>query len=926
MCLITGPAAAGKSGVVTEKLRRAASRGEGPVLVLPADPDVARSVEEYARKGVSGVRISQFDRWIEGLWHLYGDGRKPVRTAMRSAVATSALGSVLGEEGVSRGLVELLAALARQAPDVSRGPVEFRTEPFLAQGYRNYCQELENRGLIEPMEMVRVLSDTPPELPGPVGLNHFTGLPAACERLALSLAGQADVSVALTWEEGLAATEALSPLVSRLLAAGAEHTVVTDESWTDPHLRDLSRALFSGVEPLRADGALRLVEAGGTDGECHAIARRVRELVDGGAAEEEIAVTARDMGSRANRLVRALSSHGITCSLDVSLPFRATAFGGAMMGLLEAVGDPSRARERLLAFVSSPFSGMDPAETAEIDRSWRRWRASAQRMYADVTRSAVSVPVRRLLEQARQGGRPAELEAFQWNNMAILMLGSAAERDPSLSVPGSPDLAAHRLFLRVIGELAQEGEGRLSSATLERSLANARVGTGSTNGSDVLLTDAHRLTGRRFDTVIVMGLTAFEFSADRPESLASALLGELPGAAPADIRAEERMLFYSVVTRARARLVLSRTTSDDRGEAIRPSVFWEEVVDRYGGSERLAAAGVSKETDSADGAPESAPSYSDGRRERRRRAAGRAVPAGATVRGAADGIDLSADLDGHEFSASEIERYLACPYWWFVERALRPREIDSEFDARAKGTVAHALLASFYERWGSTGAVRVTPETLGAALEVYAELEREHRDAWKERIVGLAEEVSLDRAMRQVRATIVDDASLLPGFQPAGHEVEFGRDAGVPLTFGGVPMAGRIDRIETGPAGVLAIDYKSKADVVGVRSFATRGLVQATVYAAAAQALTGRRILGGVYRSLRTQAVRGFWRADELDFGGRETRSDGLEEEDFAAEIERAETVVAEAVEAMCAGRITPDPASPSTCDHCPARGMCGVS
>ena len=121
---------------------------------------------------------------------------------------------------------------------------------------------------------------------------------------------------------------------------------------------------------------------------------------------------------------------------------------------------------------------------------------------------------------------------------------------------------------------------------------------------------------------------------------------------------------------------------------------------------------------------------------------------------------------------------------------------------------------------------------------------------------------------------VADDASFLPSFEPAGHEVPFGAAHGVPFELGGVRMAGRIDRVERGPAGVVAIDYKSSGAVKGVGSFDAHGLIQPTVYAAAASRVYGAPVAGGVYRSMRTLSVRGFWLRGAIDLGDRGAASD----------------------------------------------------
>jgi len=69
-------------------------------------------------------------------------------------------------------------------------------------------------------------------------------------------------------------------------------------------------------------------------------------------------------------------------------------------------------------------------------------------------------------------------------------------------------------------------------------------------------------------------------------------------------------------------------------------------------------------------------------------------------------------------SASQIQAYVRCPYRWFCEYLLAPRELEREFDAREEGEFAHLLLASVYESLISSGQARLDPEGLDAAIEL----------------------------------------------------------------------------------------------------------------------------------------------------------------------------------------------------------------
>ena len=55
----------------------------------------------------------------------------------------------------------------------------------------------------------------------------------------------------------------------------------------------------------------------------------------------------------------------------------------------------------------------------------------------------------------------------------------------------------------------------------------------------------------------------------------------------------------------------------------------------------------------------------------------------------------------HTFSATDLERYAACPFRYFFERILKIEPIEDltlEFDVMQRGSVVHDVLAKFHRR------------------------------------------------------------------------------------------------------------------------------------------------------------------------------------------------------------------------------------
>lgn len=923
--LIVGPSNAGKSGRLNEVLS-GASRGQ-PLLVVPSSPDVRTAERELAGKRMLGVRVTTLDGWVEELWGLHGDGRRFVSDAARRALvadAASGMHGALEESGATPGFGRLLSRLVALVAD----PVVPKDGLAAALGIAmsRYDRLVESVGLVEPVAAYAALALDPPSVSGPVAVNRFTDLSVAQERLLVALSRDSEVHIALTWDEGSPASAVLDPLVARLCdSAASVSTLPPDQVYTEPGLQALAETLYSPdgeAHPLPP--SLRIGGAVGVNAECALVAQQAA------AASTEmggsVVIAFKDAAARLEPLRVALAAEGLDAEFDVAQQMIQTAFGRAMAALLDGVSDDPDHRERMIAFLTSPYSGMETDQAASLDREWRRKRAGRGRVAREVR--AAGSPVGRIVELAGMvAGAPVTQESgSNWQELAGLLLANA-QAAGSDDVQGLADAAAHRTLIGIVFELASVREQGASFDELKAALRETRVVTArETGGSDVLVTEVERIRGRRFETVIIGGLTAAEFSSERPRSLSLVLAEALGQPAAGDGALRERALFHTAVTRARKRLVLVRQVSDAKGEPVRQSVFMDEVFDVYRTREQategqppadLVELGVEQA-----GLVTHLPALTNGRhaeRVRRCLATGVIPARGALENPAA----LQSLAQAREYSVSEIEAYLSCPYRWFFDRVISPRETDAAFDAKEKGSLAHSILASFYTAWGADGARRVKAENLDEAFALLDGIERTMVEAASRGVRGLEEELALAQAVEWARGIIREDPDYLLGFLPLHHELRFGTDAGRPVTIGGVSLKGSIDRVDVSAGGVVVTDYKSARTLHGGRSFASKGLVQAPVYLAVAASEFGVSPLGCVYRSFKSQEVRGAWLRDALG-GCRWSSRDAFDVEELQEVIQEAIECMRRAVEGIRSGDIAPRPLSKSVCERCPAVTFCG--
>lgn len=927
LTLVTGLPNTGKSGRLYGPVIEAARTGRSPVVALPSAPDARRATEEFAARGVTGIRTVVLDRWIAELWALYGDGRRLVQPALREVLARRACIEagleVLGDATHQPGLVQLVAALAETAPNLTAVEANSAEDHDILRVLARFNHLLEDEGLIEPAAAAMTLGASPPDIGGPVAVNRFTDLSAAQEAFISGLASRVDLGVALSWEDAHPATEALTGLVNRLGDLG--HHVHVDSPEPHGELERFERDLFRPQEVLEPNGEVVFCEAATPELEVVLALDCAVECIEAGVAPDRIAVLFRDAAARFDLTRAAARQVNVDVNLDVTISLQATHMGRALLALMDVAAGRDLTRGRFLGFLASPYSGAAAAQVEDLDARWRRRRTSGLRLLDDVSKiPSAARMVRSARDLVNRGWTPKAVEG--WKQLVDSMLVAADERRGLAHEAGTWDCATHRAALEVVSGLADIGEG-VRESEVRSALARAPVSRGGPERSGaVVFTEAHRARSRRFDVMILGGLTASEFSAQRARPFASEWLERLGLSAGSDANAAERMLFHTLVSRPRKRLYLLRSASDMTGETLRPSVFWEEALDLYRTFEdvrsgvhperavwrRLGQASLARE----------AVAYTSGAREARK------DPGQAPLRpsrgGALAGRVREELALRDEFSVSELEVYAACPYRWFFERALHPRELDAAFEAREAGSMAHEALAAFYARWGEGGgARRVSPQTLDEARAVANTVFEEIVVAGS-RPADLAERLTIDEVRRWVMNVIEDDARWLPGYLPLAHEVAFGNAEGRPFEFGGVRLRGRIDRVDTDGTGVVVTDYKSASTVHGHRSFATYGVLQLPVYLAAAVQMFDLQPHAGVFRSLRSRRARGLWLDERFSKFELGSNTDSVTAEELARALADAEERVAWAVQHIRAGDISPCKGGCGACRTCTARSLCG--
>ncbi|HUB72841.1 MAG TPA: PD-(D/E)XK nuclease family protein [Solirubrobacteraceae bacterium] len=478
---------------------------------------------------------------------------------------------------------------------------------------------------------------------------------------------------------------------------------------------------------------------------------------------------------------------------------------------------------------------------------------------------------------------------------AAELLSTMEREDAAALACGRRALAELRELARAAGELAPASAAELADVLARLELVDERSAGAATLGPDakaepdaavpapppaVAVLEALALRARRVRALFVCGLQEGVFPARaRPQPLLGederARLAELSGlrlgaradGSLPDQLGAERYLLYAAVSRPQERLYLSWHAADDDGQPSARSLFVDDVCDLFGAG--LQADRARRALGAVDPAspPAGVPSSSSA-----------PAPAGAAacqpVRRLLDRSVLE-ELRERVWSASSLERWLACPVSWFVERLLRAEPIDADPEPLARGALAHAALKETFEGLRrETGSARLTPGKLARAREL---LQRELEAGEREHPLSTAPErrAAVRRRLRADLERYLEHASGLAGtLEPSAFELAFGfapegrcdacespagageRSELPALELGdGLRLRGRIDRVDVEDGEAVVYDYKG-ARAPGAARWRRDGDLQVALYMRAVQELLGVRAVGGFYQPLTGEDLR----------------------------------------------------------------------
>lgn len=428
------------------------------------------------------------------------------------------------------------------------------------------------------------------------------------------------------------------------------------------------------------------------------------------------------------------------------------------------------------------------------------------------------------------------------------------------------------------------------------------------------------------------------------EERARLRLGGLPLEPSA--RSDQPTLFYEAATRASGWLLLTRPYLAADGEKWEPSPYWRNAWALFYEKEeevpvvRVRAEDPRPLSDAASPlellsavlrARVPPPAGDEIQRAWRRVNAGSAVLRGrlaAEARGEYEGEAgklsraLRARYDSaHVWSASRLETYGTCGYFFYVAAALgleRREAPKAGYDVAQLGLLLHKILERVYRETPEpkelAGLLASLPQI---ANEVFAAAPRDYgfrpTPLW---------EMERAELLADLAATIEALEGLSDTFRPFKFEQSYGFK-GAPLSLdtpeGPLRFRGVIDRVDRNAAGELRIiDYKTGASGFDKAALVEGRRLQLPLYAlAATRALRLGRVVDGFYWAIRKR------QASSLQLGRfrHDTEAESLSGTEGAARV--AEQHVVEYVRAIRAGRFPPEVKSRGCPEYCPATLFC---
>ncbi len=895
-------------------------------VVVPRQDMVDWLKLRLAQRVPCGVHVMALEPWLQGEWELWGDGREPVSGAQRGALLRPVLRELSGLEP-SGSYVDSFISFVVDALACGVEPKRDDLQAALSA----YGALLDEHELVELWAQVELVARAQ------AGRELVFVEPDESKACVRALLG------ALEKEATLRVVERELPCLmgeaTGGAAGGAGGAGVLE---ADAPFAALRGTLFSGEENAAQPMGFKAVELLGTHAEPQLVLAQVREALAAGIPAHNVAVALPNTAGAYPAMLDCLAKAGVPFSCSFSLPFERTPFGTAFLQLksmLDADAPDDWVNDA--AFARSRYSGLALQDAHGFALSWRqRGGLTREERLQNLTQGI----------KGRVAGKKWKDKLFRLRKLLAAVTDSELVRvmlENAIAAKGvedetlADDTAAASAALGYFDLCISLGLEPCVQDLSRQSVSLYRA-CGDEGAGIVLCAASELRTRPGIEYVIFARLDKDCYPmASRPSPFDAYL--EECGVAVQDATAQRnRLLLLDALERSSKGFCCYRRATSALGENACQSALWDELMVPF----RTAA----DEGRAVGELPQRLLDCSAGLRVSEADVFARTscelageepVERGAVSDAAFELLPPSLEA-GETMSPTAIEDYYRCPYKWFISRRVGANTIDRRFDQMAKGNLAHAVLERFYLMLKEHGFERVTPENLAQSLQIADEAfeyQRQHEIDRHRLVLNNELEWRQSEEVRgQVRELVKRDATFLPGFVPTFLELKLEDAEGSVMSYAGVPVRGKVDRIDVDANGnAVVIDYKLSGLSAGYGFKDGLGLptrIQTDIYAVMVERCLRAQghnvhVIGSVYRSYAKNMLRGVYE-EGIDWGPQEEAKPHCDAlpgpfrlEGYRNYLDCVEEEVKDLMKKMRGGDIAPSPLCDDACTWCLAEPFC---
>ena len=213
-------------------------------------------------------------------------------------------------------------------------------------------------------------------------------------------------------------------------------------------------------------------------------------------------------------------------------------------------------------------------------------------------------------------------------------------------------------------------------------------------------------------------------------------------------------------------------------------------------------------------------------------------------------------------SASQLENYFKCPFYYFVYNILKIRpNIENDIQSLDVGNILHELLFVYYKKNKKVGDIYEFCKN-----QIFKIVDRDERlkiNANSPTLINL-----IDEGVRVINGLNYIDENTL--FKPLYFEFEFSNDKALHLNE--VDLVGKIDRVDYYEDLMRIVDYKTGKAEAGLKELFYGNKLQLFLYSVAMENVIKKHTIGGFYLPLHNSytreignsySLKGFFENDE---------------------------------------------------------------